>query len=116
MNVFFDVQGTLISGGVPRPGAREVFGELAGMGHHVYLWSSAGGGYAESAAELLGVRDLIGGCYGKYPPPPVSVDFAVDDSPGVIHRHGGLHVPAFDGDPDDGELRRVAEKLRHEAD
>lgn len=112
MNVFFDVQGTLVSGGVPRPRAREVFGELTGMGHHVYLWSSAGGGYAENAAELLSVRGLVFGCYGKNPPPPLSVDFAVDDQPGVVHQHGGLVVSPFDGDPDDDELWRVVEKLK----
>ena len=35
MNVFFDVQGTPIREGIPRP--REVFAELADAGHDVYL-------------------------------------------------------------------------------
>lgn len=112
MNVFFDVQGTLVSGGAARPGAREVFDELAAMGHDVYLWSSAGSGYAEEAADFLAARDLIFGCYGKNPPPPVSVDFAVDDHPGVVHQYGGLVVSPFEGDPDDEELWQVVEKLR----
>lgn len=116
MNVFFDVQGTLVSGGVTRPGAREVFDELVTMGHHVYLWSSAGSGYAEKAADFLEARDLIFGCFGKNPPPPVSVDFAVDDSPGIFHEYDGLIVSAFTGDPDDDELRRVVERLCRDAD
>jgi len=112
MNVFFDVQGTLISGGRPRPHAREVFLELAGMGHHVYLWSSAGSGYARAAAESLGVEDIVFGCFGKSIPPPVSVDFVVDDQPDFAEFHGGYAISPFDGDPDDDELRKVVERLR----
>ena len=81
MNVFFDVQGTLLASGVPRPHAREVFVELGSLGHDVYLWSSAGAGYATRAAQALGVEDLVLGCYSKHAPPPVSVDYVVDDFP-----------------------------------
>lgn len=112
MNIFFDVQGTLLAGDVPRPHVREVFSELIAVGHGVYLWSSAGAGYAASAAELLGVRDLIFGCYSKYAPPPVSVDFVVDDQPDFATRRGGSGISSFDGDPDDAELWKVAEQLR----
>jgi phosphoglycolate phosphatase-like HAD superfamily hydrolase len=111
MNVFFDVQGTLVCGGIPRPHAREVFAELASAGHDVYLWSSAGAGYASSAAELLGVEDLVFGCYSKFTPPPVTVDYAVDDLPDLVERHGGYTITPFDGDPKDRELWRVAEAL-----
>ena len=111
MNVFFDVQGTLISGGRLRPYAREVFVELATSGHDVYLWSSAGAGYASSAAKLLGVEDLVLGCYSKYAEPPVTVDYAVDDMPDLVEHHGGYTVSPFDGDPEDRELWRVAEAL-----
>ena len=107
MNVFFDVQGTLVSGGVPRPHARRVFSELGSRGHIVYLWSSAGAGYAASAAKALGVEDLIAGCYSKSPPPPVSVDFAVDDFPDIAANHSGYHIAQFTGDPDDRELLRI---------
>jgi len=112
MNVFFDVQGTLISGGRPRPHAREVFLELTEMGHHPYLWSSAGSGYARAAAESLGVEDIVFGCFGKSIPPPVSVDFVVDDQPDFAEFHGGYAISPFDGDPDDDELRKVVERLR----
>lgn len=107
MNVFFDVQGTLISGGVPRPHARRVISELCSAGHDVYLWSSAGAGYAASAAEMLGVGDLIVACYSKSPPPPVDVDFAVDDFPDVAANHAGYHIAQFTGDPNDRELLEV---------
>lgn len=107
MNVLFDVQGTLVSGGRPRPHAREVFQRLAEMGHHTYLWSSGGNAYAASAARLLGVEDLVLGCFGKSVPPPVSVDFVVDDDPGMADRYGGYTVAAFSGDPEDRELLNV---------
>ena len=115
MNVFFDVQGTLLCGGIPRPHAREVFAELAEAGHDVYLWSSAGAGYAASAAEFLGVRDLVFGCYSKLAPPPVTVDYAVDDHSGLVDSHGGYAIVPFDGDPEDRELRKVAEALGRSA-
>ena len=112
MNVFFDVQGTLVFGGIPRPRMREVFAELAGAGHDVYLWSSAGAGYASSAAELLGIEDLVFGCYSKFAPPPVTVDYTVDDQPDIVDRHGGYTIAPFDGNPRDRELWEVAERLK----
>ena len=60
MNVFFDVQGTLLTiEEVPRPRAREAFLMLKEKGHDLYLWSSGGAGYAATAADLLGVVDLV---------------------------------------------------------
>ena len=112
MNVFFDVQGTLISGGRSRPHVREVFLELTRMDHHPYLWSSAGPGYASAAAESLGIADLIFGCFGKSGPLPVTVDFAVDDQPDFAESYGGYAILPFDGDPSDDELWEVVETLR----
>lgn len=111
MNVFFDVQGTLVSGGRPRPHARDVFLELTRMGHHLYLWSSAGSSYAARAAKLLGIEDLIFDCYSKHAIPPVTVDFVVDDHADFADRHGGYAIPPFDGDPKDAELWKVVEVL-----
>jgi hypothetical protein len=107
LNVFFDVQGTLISSGRARPGVRDAFEDLAGAGHDLYIWSSAGDGYARRAAEALGVEDLILGCYAKDPDPPVSVDFTVDDQPGLSGRYGGFTVTPFAGDPADTGLSGV---------
>lgn len=112
MNVFFDVQGTLVSGGKPRPHVREVFQKLEDLGHFVYLWSSAGGAYAAEAAKLLNVEDLILGCYSKGAPPPVSVDFVVDDQADFARRHGGHAITPFHGDEGDAELWNVIEILQ----
>lgn len=113
MNVFFDVQGTLISRGVARPHVREVFSDLTGMGHDIYLWSSAGSGYAAAAARALEIEDFVLGCHSKAEA-PVRVDFAVDDDPNMVVRNGYAITP-FDGDPADDELRNVVEELKKEA-
>jgi phosphoglycolate phosphatase-like HAD superfamily hydrolase len=113
MNVFFDVLGTLLTEeeDLPRPYAREAFQKLKNKGHEVYLWSSGGAGYAAVAAELLGVADLVGGCFGKHREPEVSVDFAVDDDPSLVEAYGGYLIEPFVGDPGDEELLRAAEAV-----
>ena len=112
MNVFFDVQGTLLTmEDVPRPRAREAFLMLKAAGHDLYLWSSGGAGYAATAAELVGVADLVSGCFSKRGEPNVPVDFAVDDDGSVVEAHGGCRVAPFDGDPYDEELLRTAEAV-----
>ena len=111
-NVFFDVQGTLLTmEEVPRPLAREAFLILKQKGHAVYLWSSGGPGYAATATELLGVSDLVDGCFGKRQEPGVPVDFAVDDDASVVEAHGGYRIKPFDGNPRDEELLRAAEAV-----
>jgi predicted mannosyl-3-phosphoglycerate phosphatase (HAD superfamily) len=112
LNIFFDVQGTLISGGSPRPEAREVFQELEDLGHHLYLWSSGGSAYCAQAAELLDVEDIAYGYFSKSGSLPVTVDFAVDDQPHLLEEYGGHKITPFDGNPDDKELWKVVEKLK----
>jgi hypothetical protein len=112
MNVFFDVQGTLLTmEEAPRPCAREAFLRLKEQGHDLYLWSSGGAGYAATAADLLGVADLVEGCLDKRQEPEVPVAFAVDDDAGVVEAHGGHRIKPFDGDPWDEELLRAAEAV-----
>ena len=112
MNVFFDVQGTLLTmEEAPRPRAREAFQMLKEEGHDLYLWSSGGAGYAATAAELLGVADLVTGCFDKRQEPDVPVDFAVDDDASVVEAHGGYRIKPFDGDSGDEELLRAAEAV-----
>ena len=103
MNIFFDVQGTLLTeDSDPRPHVRESFLKLSDMGHEVYLWSTAGDGYAAHAARVLGVEDVVRGCFGKRSVPEgITVDFVVDDQPSWVAEHGGLLVKAYDGcEPD----------------
>ena len=112
MNVFFDVQGTLMTmEEVPRPRAREAFLMIKEAGHDIYLWSSGGAGYAAGAADLLGVADLVGGYLDKRQEPDIPVDFAVDDDASVVEAHGGYRITPFDGDPADEELMRAVDAL-----
>ncbi|CAA9482083.1 MAG: hypothetical protein AVDCRST_MAG02-4742 [uncultured Rubrobacteraceae bacterium] len=114
MNIFFDIQGTLLNEqGDPRPNAREVLLKLAGTDHGVYLWSTAGEGYAAEAARFLGVEDAIKGCCLKrHPPEGIAVDYAVDDDEGVVEEYGGYLVVPYGGDPSDGQLLGVLEAIQ----
>jgi hypothetical protein len=117
VNVFFDVLDTLLSEDeVPRPHAREAFLVLKKKGHDLYLWSSGGAGYAATAAELLGVADLVSGCFGKRREPGVPVDFVVDDDRSMVEAHGGYRIMPFDGDPKDEELMRVTQAVEASKD
>ena len=112
MNVFFDVLDTLLTEeDLPRPHGREAFLRLREAGHEVYLWSSAGGVYAAGAAEVLGVADLMEGCFGKRHEPEVEVDFAVNNDAGVVEFYGGYYIGPFVGDPGDEELLKAAEAV-----
>jgi hypothetical protein len=112
LNVFFDVQGTLLTmEEAPRPRAREAFLLLKEGGHDLLPWSSGGAGYAAGAAELLGVADLVSGYFDKRQEPGVPVDFAVDDDASVVEAHGGYRIKPFDGNPSDEELLRAVEAL-----
>jgi hypothetical protein len=113
MNIFFDVQGTLLTeDNDPRPHVREIFLKVSDMGHHVYLWSTAGDGYAAHAARVLGVDDVVRGCFGKRSvPEDITVDFVVDDQASWVEEHGGFLVKAYNGDPRDQELLGVVEAV-----
>ena len=113
MNIFFDVLDTLLTEeDDPRPHAREVFLELTEMGHDVYLWSTAGGGYAAHAASVLGVEDVVEGCFRKpHPPEGISVDYVVDDHERYVEDHGGYLIRPYKGDSGDRELLAVLEAV-----
>jgi hypothetical protein len=113
MNIFFDVLDTLLTEeGDPRPHAREVFLELTEIGHDVYLWSTAGGGYAARAAGVLGVEDVVKGCFPKpHPPEGVSVDYVVDDHERYVEDYGGYLIRSYEGGSGDRELLGVVEAV-----
>jgi hypothetical protein len=75
------------------------------MGHDVYLWSSAGEGYAAYAAWVLGVEDVVRGCFSKsWLPEGIIVDYVVDDYEPYVEKYGGYLVSAYEGDVRDAEL------------
>ena len=122
MNIFFDVDETLIAyNGSLRPGTRSVFERLVSDGHHVYIWS--GRGIRTSEVHRTGLGDLVSGIYQKPLSDfeaglarcgiPVVPDFVIDDYPGIVEFFGGLCIrPYHGGAQADDELSDLPDLLR----
>ena len=122
MNVFFDVDGTIIEsyGLRLRPLVREVFEQLRADGHVLYIWSGVGLRWHEIDQHNL--RPLIETCYWK----PrydhharlaelkveVFPEFVIDDHADVVSAFGGVIVDAFDYyNARDREMERVYQAI-----
>ena len=117
MNVFFDVDYTLISTyGTLRPWVRETFQQLVLDGHTIYVWS--GVGIRWSTVKQFRLQYYVENCFEK----PlerhhqrlaelkvdVVPDFCVDDYPEIIQAFGGAVIrPYYWPDPLDLEMHRV---------
>lgn len=122
MNIFFDMDGTLISvqDESLRPGVRATFERLVRDGHRIYVWSGVGLRWAEVDRHSL--RELVSDCFLK----PlrdhraslashrvdVEPDFVVDDYREVVDAFRGHTVRPYEGrDPDDREMDVVYAKV-----
>lgn len=121
MNIFFDVDDTLVSWDFRlRPHVREVFEQLCADGHRLYLWS--GRGKRWEVLTKFGLGDLIVTCHEK----PlarhqaqlealgvdVQPDFVVDDHYAVVHAFGGYWIaPPRHPSVPDREFLRVYEAV-----
>ena len=123
MNIFFDVDGTIIGSydARLRPLVPEVFEQLRSDGHVLYIWSGVGLRWQE--VDEHGLRPLIQTCYWK----PrwdhhrrlaelgvhLVPDFVVDDHAEVVRAFGGVVVEPFDWfNPRDREMERVYRRIR----
>ncbi len=122
MNVFFDVDDTILCGqdGSLRPHVEETFARITADGHAIYVWSSAGRRWPD--LERHGLRRFVSECYVKpdadhqrtldvqsVPPP----HFVVDDHEDIVGFFGGCRVTPYAArDLGDTEMRRVYETLR----
>ena len=115
LNVFFDVDFTLIDGdGRLRNHAHEVMEALYADGHTIYVWS--GVGIRQWDMKKHSLDDLVEGYFVKplwdykkrLPDFKVTVmpDFVIDDYPGVVADFGGYHISDIAA-PDDRELLEV---------
>ncbi len=123
MNVFFDVDYTLISDdGSLRPHVKEIFTRIKGDGHKIYVWSGVGIRWEVVRGNEL--QTFVENCYLK----PLSdyretlielgvdvvPDFCIDDHSGVIMAFGGVVVkPYYTKNPNDAEMLRVYEALNN---
>ncbi len=117
MNIFFDVDDTLVTWDYRlRPHVHEVFRRLRADGHTLYLWSGMGARW--EIVERFGFHDLVAGCFAKplYDHaarlPELGVDpfpdYVIDDHEGPVTAFGGFQIAPprvpLDGDT---ELLRV---------
>lgn len=122
MNVFFDVDYTLITWDYRlRPHVKDVFARLRAEGHTIYIWS--GMGLRWEVVERFALHDLIETCYAK---PlydhharlpelgvPLVPDYVIDDHIEIVEAFGGYHIPPPGTPLDaDDEMLRVEEAIR----
>ncbi len=117
MNVFFDVDYTLVSDDSSlRPHVRDVFQKLKDDGHNIYIWS--GVGLRWEVIKRHDLRQFIETCYIKplsdYKNSLVELgvevvpDFCIDDHPGIVVAFGGVVIkPYYSKNPADEEMLRV---------
>jgi hypothetical protein len=123
MNVFFDVDDTIMSSqsGSLRPLVSEVFRELVADGHRIYIWSAVGIRWA--ALDRHGLREYVTECYpkpiAKYRESLAALgiaadpEFVVDDYPELVAEFGGYQIPPYVlDDPADREMATVLSRVR----
>lgn len=125
MNIFFDVDHTIIDGDNRlRPGVRALFERLRADGHTIYLWS--GIGIRREIVEAHGLENLVADCYDKplyhheamLEPLGIRVrpDYVVDDHPHLVTIFGGSTVAAYRRpNPADREMERVYQEIARAA-
>ena len=121
MNVFFDVDYTLIAyDGSLRPLVKETFEALKQRGHSIFLWSGVGLRWEVVEHHALG--QWVTDCFEKpledhvrrLPALGIGVwpDFVVDDHPQVVAAFAGYHVKDyFWPDPTDREMQIVYDRI-----
>ena len=122
MNIFFDVDGTLISflDQSLRPGVAEVFERLVQDGHRIYIWSGVGIRWEEIDRHAL--REYVTDCCLKPLKDhraalvplgvPVEPHFVIDDYPEVVDAFAGHAIrPDERRDPHDREMEVVYQKI-----
>ncbi len=119
MNVFFDVDNTLIMwNGKLRNHAREVFTALRESGHTIYVWSGVGIRRWDMKRHELDefVEDYFIKPLEQHHEKlealgvPFVPDYVIDDHKTVVDAFGGYHIPDMAG-PDDDELLKVLAEI-----
>lgn len=126
MNVFFDVDYTIISyEGVLRPHVLDVFKALVEDGHKIYIWS--GVGLRHEVVRHHGLGPYVSGIYVKpieryremLPKLGVDItpDFIVDDHREIVEVFGGMQISPYSyPSRHDTEMLRAYNLIRHAAE
>jgi hypothetical protein len=129
MNVFFDIDYTIFGGmdGSLRPGTLEVFEELVGLGHNLYIWSGVGVRWDE--VRRAGLEPFVQDVYRKPLPGrevpwlphtdslhlygvPVVPDFVIDDYPEIVLHFGGYRIKDYVYEnPNDEEMYTIRARI-----
>jgi FMN phosphatase YigB (HAD superfamily) len=121
MNIFFDVDDTLVTWNFQlRPHVREVFEALHGEGHAIYVWS--GRGKRWDVVLHYQLKDYIVTCHEKpledhhAQLPVLGVDvwpeFVIDDHYSVVHAFGGYWIkPPGHGFDQDRQMWRAYDAI-----
>lgn len=122
MNIFFDVDYTLITWDVKlRPGVHEILGQLRSEGHTIYLWSGMGPRW--EVVRRFDLHDHVADCFWKplynhrqrLPELGVHVypDYVIDDHEEVVTAFNGtvIQPPALPLEWD-REMWRVYDEIR----
>lgn len=121
MNIFFDVDNTLIMwDGKLRNNAEDVFKKIIADGHTIYIWSGIGIRKKEIENVNLDkyVKDyFIKPLYDHRARLPklgvnVDIDYVIDDHESVVQVFGGYHIPDI-ATEDDQELIKVLEDIQN---
>ena len=122
MNIFFDVDYTLISfEGRLRPNVKEVFQQLLDDEHKIYIWS--GVGLRHEIIKKFELEPFVSGVYWKpiehYEEKLIELgvdirpDFIIDDDFGIVEALGGYLIKAYSlPNPDDKELWKAYEAIQ----
>lgn len=121
MNIFFDMDGTILSTeDEVRPYTKHIMNELRKDGHILYMWSGGGGSYCIRHAHKNELSQFIEGYFTKEVPLPNNIipDLVIDDEEIVIKmaiadgKHGfkiKCYTPIIE---DDEEMLNVLKYVR----
>jgi hypothetical protein len=112
VNVFFDVDHTLVGRQTLRPGAREAMQRIKAAGHAIFVWSAGGQEYVERIVVEHELVEWVDGCFDKDPAVQPYPDLIIDDDWYLVGKYGGYLVAQYrEIDHADRELHAVIEKM-----
>lgn len=124
MNVFFDVDGTIVhwigDEAFLRKGVRQAFSTIRDDGHKIYLWSGVGKRW--EIVDRFALYPWIAGCYHKPKFNPalrlaefgvdINPDFVIDDYPEIVADFEGVVIRTFVEGEAGNEFARTVASIR----